>query len=131
MPGFPPLILVMLGGAIGAGFRYHVGGIALRNLGPDFPFGTLMVNIVGGFLMGVLAGTLARPPLMGPNSEPLRLFLGVGVLGGFTTFSAFSLETVNMINRGEPVTAASYALASVVGSVLALFAGLLMVRALA
>ncbi|NIJ08308.1 CrcB protein [Sphingomonas vulcanisoli] len=131
MPAVPPLILVMLGGALGAGFRYNIGVVALRNLGADFPYATLMINILGGFLMGVLAGSLARPPLTGPNAEPLRLFLGIGVLGGFTTFSSFSLETVNMLNRGAPVLAAGYALASVIGSVLALYAGLLAVRLMA
>lgn len=130
MPPFPPLLLVMIGGAIGAGFRYHVGTIALRNLGPDYPFGTLIVNLVGGFVMGILAGSLAKAPLIGAAGEPLRLFLGVGVIGGFTTFSAFSLETVNMLVRGQPVAAATYAVASVTGSVLMLFVGLLVTRAL-
>ena len=123
----PPLILVMLGGAIGAGFRYHIGGIALRNLGPGFPWGTWIVNLIGGLLMGVLAGTLARQ-FTTAQGEPLRLFLGVGVLGGFTTFSAFSLETVNMLTRGQAVQAAVYAVASVGGSVLMLLVGLTLTR---
>jgi CrcB protein len=123
----PPVILVALGGAIGAGFRYQIGGAALRNLGTSYPYGTLLVNLLGGLLMGILAGTLARQFTVA-EGEPLRLFLGVGVLGGFTTFSAFSLETVNMLNRGEAVGAALYALASVAGSVLMLFAGLLVTR---
>lgn len=122
----PPLFLVMLGGAIGAGFRYHIGTVALRNLGPGFPFGTWIVNLLGGLLMGVLAGVLARTPVEG---EPLRLFLGVGVLGGFTTFSAFSLETFNMLSRGEYVMASAYAVSSVAGSVLMLFFGLGLGRA--
>ena len=124
----PQILLVMIGGAIGAGFRYHVGSVALRNLGPGYPYGTLIVNLLGGLLMGVLAGTLVKAPLAGGQGEPLRLFLGVGVLGGFTTFSAFSLETVNMLMRGEPIPAVAYTLASVVGSVLMLFAGLWFVR---
>ena len=124
----PPYIPVMIGGAIGAGFRYHIGSVALRNLGPAFPWGTLLVNLLGGLLMGVLAGTLARS-FTANEGEPLRLFLGVGVLGGFTTFSAFSLETANMLIRGQAVTAAVYALASVAGSVLMLFVGLLLTRA--
>lgn len=122
----PPLFLVMLGGAIGAGFRYHIGTVALRNLGPGFPFGTWIVNLLGGLLMGVLAGVIARTPVEG---EPLRLFLGVGVLGGFTTFSAFSLETFNMLSRGEYVMASAYAVSSVAGSVLMLFFGLGLGRA--
>ncbi|WP_340314239.1 fluoride efflux transporter CrcB [Rhizorhabdus argentea] len=124
----PPLFLVMLGGAIGAGFRYHIGTVALRNLGPGFPFGTWLVNLLGGLLMGVLAGVIARTPIEG---EPLRLFLGVGVLGGFTTFSAFSLETFDMLSRGEYVMASAYAVSSVAGSVLMLFFGLGLGRALA
>ena len=124
----PPLFLVMLGGAIGAGFRYHIGSVALRQLGPGFPFGTWMVNLLGGLLMGVLAGVVAPAP--GEN-EPLRLFLGVGVLGGFTTFSAFSLECYNMLIRGDFVIASAYAVSSVAGSVMMLFIGLALVRVLA
>jgi CrcB protein len=124
----PPLILVMLGGAIGAGFRYHISTVALRFMGPGFPWGTWIINLLGGFLMGVLAAVLARS---NEGAEQLRLFLGVGVLGGFTTFSAFSLETFNMLQRGDPVMAASYAVSSVAGSVLMLIGGVTMVRALA
>jgi CrcB protein len=126
----PPLILVMLGGAIGAGFRYHISMVATRNLGPLFPWGTWIINLLGGLLMGILAGLLARQftPIQG---EPLRLFIGVGVLGGFTTFSAFSLETANMLLRGQPIMAAAYGVSSVAGSVLMLFIGLFIVRAFA
>ena len=124
----PPLFLVMLGGAIGAGFRYHIGTVALRNLGPGFPFGTWIVNLLGGLLMGVLAGVVARAPVSG---EPLRLFLGVGVLGGFTTFSAFSLESYNMLIRGDYVIAGAYAVSSVAGSVMMLFVGLALGRVIA
>lgn len=123
----PPLLLVMVGGAIGAGFRYHIGYVALKQLGPAFPFGTWIVNLLGGLLMGVLAGIVARAPVEG---EPLRLFLGVGVLGGFTTFSAFSLETFNMLSRGDHVMAGAYAVSSVAGSVLMLFFGLGLARLL-
>ncbi len=124
----PPIFLVMFGGAIGAGFRYHIGTVALRNLGPGFPFGTWIVNLLGGLLMGVLAGVIARTPIEG---EPLRLFLGVGVLGGFTTFSAFSLETFNMLSRGQYVMASAYAVSSVAGSVMFLILGLGLGRAVA
>jgi CrcB protein len=129
----PPLIIVMLGGAIGAGFRFHIGTVALRNLAPGFPWGTWIVNLLGGLLMGVLAGVVVRSQLDGEGAliEPLRLFLGVGVLGGFTTFSAFSLETFNMLARGEHVAAAAYAVSSVAGSVIMLILGLYLVRALA
>lgn len=121
------LFLVMAGGAVGAGARYLVGRAALVLAGPGFPFGTLAVNLIGGLAMGLLAGWLAR----GSVGEPARLLLGVGVLGGFTTFSAFSLEVATMLQRGETGTALGYVLASVVGAVLAVFAGLLIVRSVA
>ena len=121
----PPLLLVMLGGAIGAGFRYHVGTVALRNMGPGFPWGTLIVNLLGGLLMGLLIGSIARD---GQAGEPLRLFLGVGVLGGVTTFSAFSLETYNMVLRGDAMLAGAYAIGSVFGAILLVGAGLWLTR---
>ncbi|MEO9635483.1 MAG: fluoride efflux transporter CrcB [Parasphingorhabdus sp.] len=121
-------LLVMAGGAIGAAGRYHLGRLVFQ-LGPmGYPLGTLVANLMGGVLMGVLAGVLARSNFV---DEPWRLLLGVGLLGGFTTFSAFSLEVINMIERNEWSMAIGYALLSVVGSVLALFAGLMAVRALA
>ena len=121
----PPLLLVMLGGAIGAGFRYNLSKVALQHMGPGFPWGTWIANLLGGLLMGFLAGTLAD---MAKDGEPLRLFLGVGVLGGFTTFSAFSLETYNMLVRGDYVMAVAYAVSSVAGAVLMLFLGLMLTR---
>ena len=96
-------------------------------LGPDFPYGTLAVNLLGGLLMGLLVGTLARSG----GSEDVRVFVGVGVLGGFTTFSAFSLDLVTMIERGAATVALGYALASVIGAALALFAGLTLARGVA
>jgi fluoride exporter len=121
-------LLVMAGGALGAAGRYHLGRLVFHFSGAGFPYGTLAANLIGGFLMGVLAGGLARSGFVG---EPWRLLLGVGLLGGFTTFSAFSLEVLNMIERGEWVSATGYALLSVIGSVLALFAGLITIRAFA
>jgi CrcB protein len=121
----PPLLLVALGGGFGASLRYLVGRWALVNFGPGLPFGTWTVNIAGAFAMGMLAGWLAR---IDENGEGLRLLLGVGVLGGFTTFSAFSLEVFNMINRGEIGLAAAYAVSSVAGSILALMTGAYVVR---
>ena len=85
--------LVALGGALGSLARYGVGLAAARWLGLGFPWGTLTVNIIGGLAMGLLA---ART---GPGDEALRLLLGVGLLGGFTTFSAFSLETVRLLEQ--------------------------------
>ncbi|MEM8918415.1 MAG: fluoride efflux transporter CrcB [Pseudomonadota bacterium] len=121
-------LLVMAGGALGAGARYNLGRLLLHWAGPGFPYGTLAANLLGGLLMGVLVGVLARDSVTG---ESWRLLLGVGLLGGFTTFSAFSLEVMNMIDRGAWAVAAGYALLSVIGSVVALFAGLLAVRAVA
>jgi CrcB protein len=120
-------LLVMAGGALGSAARYLVGKLTLGWLGPDYPWGTLAVNLIGGFLMGLLAGMLARTG----GSEHTRLLLGVGVLGGFTTFSAFSLDTALMIERGLWGVAIGYALVSVIGSVLALFGGLFLVRTVA
>ena len=119
------LLLVMLGGAVGAGARHLTGRATLAALGPTFPFGTLAVNLIGGFAMGLLVGSLARMSMPGEN---WRLLLGVGVLGGYTTFSAFSLDVVTMIQRGDLGVAALYVTISVVGSILALFAGLSLVR---
>lgn len=117
--------LVMAGGALGAASRYHLGRAAGTYFGYSFPFGTLMANIAGGLVMGLLAGWLTR---IGDPSEPWRLFLAVGFLGGFTTFSAFSLETFNMIERGQIGLAAGYTLISVFGSVFALFVGIFLIR---
>lgn len=116
----PPLILVMAGGAIGAGLRFQISRIAFQLLGPGFPWGTLIVNLVGGLLMGVLVGALSGDPI---GTAPLRVLLGAGVLGGFTTFSAFSLETFGMLQSGNHVMAATYALSSVAGSVMLLIVG--------
>lgn len=124
----PNYLLVMAGGAIGAGLRYHLGRVAVEQLGTTFPWGTWIVNLLGGFLMGVLAGNLVPT---GKADEPLLLFLGVGVLGGFTTFSAFSLETIGMIERGDPLVAIVYAVSSVAGACLLLLAGLWLARATA
>lgn len=118
----------MLGGAFGSGTRYLVGRATLTAWGPGFPWGTLSVNIAGGLLMGLLVGALAR---MDDSGEQWRMLLGVGVLGGFTTFSAFSLDTIVLIERGNLGLALAYVLASVIGSVAALAIGLVTVRAVA
>ena len=122
------VLFVAAGGAIGAAMRHLVGLAALRLAGPTFPWGTLTVNLAGSFLMGVLIELLARKA--GVSAE-VRLFAATGILGGFTTFSAFSLDVVVLWERGALFAAASYALVSVVGAVAALFAGLAIVRALA
>jgi len=133
----PPAFLssslyVALGGALGAWLRYLASRATLAAIGPvaatAFPWATLLVNLSGSMAMGMLAGWLARH---GEGGEQWRLLLGVGVLGGFTTFSAFSLELANMTQRGELILALGYALVSVLAGVLALFAGLMTMRGLA
>lgn len=122
-------LIVMMGGALGALARYHLGRLTSVSLGTGFPWGTLIANISGGFAMGILVGWLARFATGG--GEQLRLLLAVGVLGGFTTFSAFSLETVLMIERGQHLVASSYVAASVAGAVIALMIGLGLMRGIA
>jgi CrcB protein len=118
------LFIVMAGGAVGAGLRHLFGRWMFNAFGPGYPWGTLGVNLLGALAMGLLVGVLARSG----GSEPLRLALGVGVLGGFTTFSAFSLDMVTMIERGASASAIGYALVSVIGAVAALFVGLQLTR---
>lgn len=120
----PNLLLVMLGGAVGSGARYLVGRATLGWWGGGFPWGTLAVNLIGGFAMGMLAASLMRID----DSEPWRLLIGVGILGGFTTFSAFSLDLMTMIERGAWVASIGYALVSVAGSLATLALGMTLIR---
>ncbi|MBB5684369.1 fluoride efflux transporter CrcB [Sphingobium boeckii] len=122
------LFLVMLGGALGSGARFGVGRLTLAHFGPGYPWGTLAVNLIGGLLMGFLVGLLAR---IAQPEQSYFLFIGTGILGGFTTFSAFSLDAVTMIQRGAISAAALYALVSVIGSIATLFAGLAAARGFA
>ncbi|MVA97520.1 fluoride efflux transporter CrcB [Nitratireductor sp. CAU 1489] len=122
------IAIIAAGGAIGASLRHLTGVLFLRLLGPGFPWATLTVNIVGGFAMGLLVELLARR--VGASPE-LRLFMATGLLGGFTTFSAFSLEVALLWERGALCLAALYLAASVIGAVGALFCGLWLARALA
>jgi fluoride exporter len=117
-----PLFPVMAGGAIGAGLRYLTGTLLFARA----PYGTLAVNLIGGFAMGLLAALI----LKGVANEPARLFIGVGILGGFTTFSAFSLDSWQMLERGQWGAAGLYALVSVVGSILALGIGFNLAKAI-
>lgn len=118
-------LIVFLGAGIGGTLRYLVNVIALRLPGADYSLGTVAINIAGSFVMGLVAGAfMARADL--PAS--LRLFLATGVLGGFTTFSAFSLDAVAIYERGEPVMAALYVASSVILSIAGLWAGLSIVR---
>ena len=122
------LLLVAAGGAIGASLR-HLSGLAfLRLLRPAFPWATLFVNVVGSLAMGLLIGWLVKRT--GTSAE-IRLFLATGLLGGFTTFSAFSLDVANLWERGALGLAFGYILSSVLFSVAAVFAGLWLSRTLA
>jgi CrcB protein len=120
-------LIVAAGGALGAVARYGVGVWVQRLFSvAQWPWATLTVNVVGGLLMGLLAGWLAFRG--GAHGESIRLFAAVGVLGGFTTFSAFSLEAALMIERRQLAMAGGYVAASVALSVLALFIGLMVAR---
>jgi fluoride exporter len=116
--------LVMGGGAVGAVARFQLGRMMPAVSPQGWPWPTLAANLIGGLLMGLLAGWLLRRG----GGEPWRLLLGVGLLGGFTTFSAYSLELVRMIEGGRLGSALSYALLSTVGAVLLLFVGVWAVR---
>ena len=120
-------LLVALGGAIGASLRHLTGIFALRLLGAGFPWATLFVNVLGSLIMGVFIAWLVKR--FGGSNE-LRLFVATGILGGFTTFSAFSLDVANLVERGEIAGAAGYVLASVLLCVLAVFTGLWFGRAM-
>lgn len=120
---------VALGGAIGAVLRYQAGRLLTLLFGAPamlaFPWATLFVNVTGSLAMGLLAGWLARH---GTAGEPMRLLLGVGVLGGFTTFSAFSLELMLLIERGQAAQALAYGAISVLAGLIALYIGLIIMQ---
>lgn len=118
--------LVMIGGAIGAAARYGLTR-ALAAGQSGWPWHTFIANVAGGLLMGLVAAYVLRS---GDAGENIRLFAGVGILGGFTTFSAFSLEMMQMAERGELALAGGYAVASVLLALLALFAGLVFGKAM-
>jgi fluoride exporter len=121
-------LLVFIGGGLGSSLRHAINVLSARLLGTAFPWHTFIINISGSIIMGLIAGYLA---LKGEASQPWRLFLMTGVLGGYTTFSAFSLDTALLYERGEVGLALLYVLGSVGLSILGLFAGLALVRHLA
>jgi CrcB protein len=118
-------LLVFVGGGLGATVRHAVNMICARAFGTHFPFGTFLINVSGSVVMGLIAGYLA---FRGSAAQPWRLFVMTGVLGGYTTFSAFSLDTALLYERGQIGLAALYAAGSVVLAVAGLFGGLALVR---
>lgn len=124
MQVFSGYIIVFVGAGIGGAMRHGVN-VAFRGLGSGFPYETLTVNVVGSLMMGVMAGLFA---LKFDPGHSWQLFLTTGILGGFTTFSAFSLDAVVLYERGALGPLAAYVIASVVMSLTGLFAGLFIVR---
>lgn len=118
-------LLVFIGSGMGGALRHSVNMASARVLGPDLPLGTLVVNVLGSFSIGCIAGYFA---VRGHGSQSLQLFLTTGILGGFTTFSAFSLEAALLWERGQVASFFVFVLASVVLSIAAVFGGLALVR---
>lgn len=121
-------VLVFVGGGLGAMLRHGVNVGVARWLGTGFPWNTFLINITGSLVMGLIAGWFA---LKAGASQEWRLFLTTGILGGYTTFSAFSLDTAVLYERGEIASAAFYVLGSVALSIAGLFIGLWIIRHLA
>lgn len=117
--------LVFLGGGLGAMLRHLVNISCARCVGTAFPYSTFIINISGSTVMGLIAGYLA---FKGAASQPWRLFLMTGILGGYTTFSAYSLDAALLYERGQLGLAAFYVIGSVVFSIAGLFAGLALIR---
>lgn len=120
-------VIVFIGAGIGGALRHGVNMAAFRHIGPGIGYGTIIVNIVGSFLMGALAAYFA---FKGGGAQQWRLFITTGILGGFTTFSSFSLDASLYYERGEIGNALLYIAATLVISIAALFAGLFIVRQL-
>jgi len=121
-------LLVFIGGGLGSALRHTINIVSMRWLGTSFPYHTFIINITGSTVMGLIAGYLA---FKGEASQPWRMFLMTGILGGYTTFSAFSLDAGLLYERGEIGLALLYVVGSVVLSIAGLFAGLALVRSLA
>jgi fluoride exporter len=119
-------VVVFVGGGIGAAARHGVNLVAARLVGTAFPYGTLFINVTGSFAMGIIAGYFAFRS--SGLSQHWRLFLTTGILGGYTTFSAFSLEAALLYERGQVATTAAYVFASVVLAIAGLFCGLAIMR---
>ena len=123
------ILLVGAGGAVGALARFGCTTLAGRLLPLSFPLATLLINIAGSVMMGVFVGLMIR--FMPPGENNMRLFVAVGALGSFTTFSTFSLDTIGLIERGALLQAGAYVLLSVVVCLIGLYLGLLMSRGVA
>lgn len=121
------VLIVALGGAVGASLRHAVNLASLRLFGPGFPWGTLTVNVVGCLIMGIFVEVMVRR--LGVSQE-VRLLVATGILGGFTTFSAFALDVAVLWERQAFLTAVAYVFASVALSIAAVFAGLILAKAL-
>ena len=117
-------LLVFVGGGLGAMARHGINRVGLASLGPGFPWWTLTVNVLGSFLIGLLAGMFGAME----TGQNARLFLTTGFLGGFTTFSAFSLDALTLWERGAVMQAGFYVAGSVIASLIAVFAGLMASR---
>ena len=126
-PTMQQYLLVFIGGGLGAALRHFVNGVSLRLVGTGWPAGTLFINVTGSILMGVVAALFAFKLSL---PQPLRLFIATGILGGYTTFSTFSLETGLLLERGQMGMALLYVAASLLLGVGGLFAGMWAVRAL-
>ena len=124
-----PFLLVGAGGALGAMSRYGVGMLVGRLWPMSFPLATLLINVVGSLAMGLFVGLMAR--FLPPWQNEARLFVAVGILGGFTTFSSFSLDTIVLIEHGQLLQAGAYVLLSVVLCLIGLYLGLLVTRGVA
>jgi fluoride exporter len=120
-------LIVFLGGGIGASLRHSINIASARALGTAFPYGTMLINITGSLIMGLAAAYFA---FKGDATQHWRLFMTTGILGGYTTFSAFSLDAALLYERGEIGLAAVYVIGSVAISIAGLFAGLAIVRSL-
>jgi fluoride exporter len=122
-----PSIIVFVGSGIGGTARHLLNGWIARVVGTEFPLGILLINVIGSSAMGLVAGWFA---FKGHAAQEVRLFLTTGILGGFTTFSAFSLDAALLYERGQPWLAVTYVLASVTLSIAGLFGGMWAIRTL-
>ncbi len=120
-------VAVAVGGAIGSVGRFWLTIVMTALTGPRFPWGTLLINVLGSFVIGLVGGFTLTPDRVGMHPD-IRIFLMTGVCGGFTTFSAFSLQTVELLQSGDMVPALGYAIGSVLLCVLATFGGWLLGR---